>query len=123
MNYLHRLYINYIYMTYRGLRNLWRWKLIIWQDAQFDYTFLLIIMIKKFELMEDLFDNHAGAVGSKKLAREIKIARLLLERIYGDNYTHIVFNREDYKHSEYLIKQDIAYFCGIINKRLRTWWD
>lgn len=123
LDYLYELYVDYIYLPYRGLKNLWIWKGIIWHDRQFDFSFMLRILIKKLKLMEDGFRFHGVCVDAQKIFREIRKVRLLIERIESENYTHKIFNKEDYRHSEYLIKQDIELFTKIINKKLRTWWD
>ncbi len=122
-DYLYRLYIDYIWMTYLGFSNLWIWKKVIWHDAQFDFSFLLIILIMKLKLMEDGFNFYGCALDAKKVAQEIKRARLAIERVEKDDYSYKIFGKKDYNHPEYLIKQDIEYFTKIINKKLRTWWD
>jgi len=124
LDYLYHLYIDYIWMPFNGFRNLWTWKKIIWQDAQFDYSFMLRILIKKLELMENGFRLHGCCTNSERVAKEIKILRLIVERIERDEYVLFErFGKPDYKHGEYLARQDLEYFGKIINKKLRCWWD
>lgn len=122
-DYLYKLYVDYIYLTCCGLKNLWIWKGIIWHDQQFDYTFLLIILARKLELMESDIRDYGHCLYAHRTSEEIKTARLLIKRIEKDDYTYKIFGKKDYNHPEYLIKQDIEYFTKIINKKLRTWWD
>lgn len=103
-----------------GIMNLWQWKKVIWNDRLYDYEFLLIIMKKKLELMENHFRYDGHLVDHVKDANNMKKLILTLDRLIKDEY---IFNTSNYKEEEYLIKQDLDYMCNIIKKHIRSWWD
>ena len=98
---------------------------MIWNDRQFDYTYLLIILTKKLELMEKRFRFCRITTDWEKTAQDIGKLQLVIKRIKKDNYSYNckVFMRKDYRRPEYLIRQDVRYFTNIMNKKLRNWWD
>ena len=80
-------FFNYIrYDVPRGLKNLIRWFPVIWQDRDWDHWFLYSIMKKKLEQMEHLQENHGMSINSKKYAKQIRVCRILLDRLMKDDY-------------------------------------
>ena len=86
-----------------GIHNLIEWFPIIWDDAQWDQSYLLNIMIKKLSLMENYFKNDTLIVESEA--------------------NHIVENIRNCKES--LDKLEQEYFNDFVEnfKHYREWWD
>lgn len=99
---LRRLYFNIHY----GLRNLIRWLPVIWKDRDWDEEYLMIIMQKKLEQMENLHRNHGHAENSEDVANEIKDCIVALSRAMENDYVAEV--REHYIDDiERMIKEDL----------------
>jgi hypothetical protein len=74
-----------LYCLRRGIKNLYRWFPIIWGDRDFDQGYLLTVMEKKLQFMEEFFkSDKAWCAGAKRTAKQIAYARKLLK--YQDDY-------------------------------------
>jgi len=125
-----------------GIKNLYHWFPLIWQDRQWDQSYLFEILRLKLSLMEKYFDSDfLLPTDNKKQAKRMRICRLLIERILIDDYTspfdelnENVENFEETKlgrkrfkweceHKENMIKQDLNLLFKLLNKHIRYWWD
>ena len=50
----------------RGIKNLWFWVPIIWNDRQWDEYHLFKLLAFKFKLMEDFYDSEHAVSADKK---------------------------------------------------------
>ena len=70
-----------------GVRNIKSWLPIIWKDRQYDYSFLLTIMIHKLILMSEFFNSDETYSADAKLyAEQIKEAGAMLNYINNSEY-------------------------------------
>ena len=110
-----------------NITNIMRWIPVLWNNWDWDFCFLLIIMEHKLNRMASRFESKGCAVDSKKMARQIRICALLCERIKKDNYDsgpfwiHSTTNWLYY--TESIIDQDVRLLTKMLNKHMRTWWD
>ena len=75
------------YRLKQGIINLIKWFPIIWQDRDWDYHYIYKILHFKLKNMEEfMLGNKCWSANHKQIAHEIKIAKLLLERLMKDNY-------------------------------------
>jgi len=74
------------YNILHGIQNIIKWFPIIWKDRNFDEYYLLQILYKKFESMEDLHRNHGHLVRSKETANQLKKAMELCRRMIDNPY-------------------------------------
>ena len=79
----------------RGIKNLITWFPIIWLDRQWDQMFFLKVLEKKLKLMEDYFEDGKIIVGTKRVAKQMRICRILIERLKKDEYEDILHDRLD----------------------------
>lgn len=119
-----------------GIKNVVRWTPVIWRDADFDWDFLAQIMEYKLRRMAKCFDEYGHHIGSKRDAKECRMAAELLKRLQEDRYfwnagydpktwetksdrekTHIC------KHADLMAQQDLKCFGDLFVKKLRNWWD
>ena len=70
----------------QGFKNLFRWFPIIWQDRDWDHYFIYSVLRKKLKQMEDFQRDHGIAVSHKKISKQIRICRCLLDRLMKDDY-------------------------------------
>lgn len=70
-----------------GLRNLWYWLPIIWQDRQWDHWFFLKIIEHKLHAMEGFFcDGGTHRIDTEQIADRISYCRILTTRIIQADY-------------------------------------
>lgn len=129
------------------------WYVIRRADHDWEYSFLLELMMMKMGWMEKTIRNGHLA-NREKYADSLKVARLLLKRIFEDNYYEMYKNyypdrikwekqgkywkmnldgySEPKDHIPVVIKHgsepsnmatDLDYFCKVLKKRLFNWWD
>lgn len=70
----------------RGIKNIWKWLPIIWQDRDWDYGFMLKILVFKLENMEWFMRNKGMCVPAVDIADEIKETLIIGKRLLDDNY-------------------------------------
>lgn len=129
------------------------WYVIRRADHDWEYSFLLELMMMKMGWMEKTIRNGHLA-NREKYADSIKVAKSLLKRIVNDDcrlmYWDYYSGKEKWKkvgkhwelnldevlvqkdHIPVVIKHgsepsnratDLDYFCKILKKRLFNWWD
>jgi len=97
--------------TLGGFRNLWRWKKIIWQDQDWDHSYLLRIMEFKMSNMHN-FMSGPDTMGEHdrkdldNLARAVLACRMLRKDWNYDNYPDYVLT-----------------LLNSLNESLTHWWD
>lgn len=114
-----------------GLINLWNWRSIIWNDRDWDYYYLLVLLEYKLNNMSELFKNYGNAVDSKVLAKKLKICSELVKRIKDDNYSERkrakelekVYYKYSYEWVDHQKKYEIELLFRILQKNLLKFWD
>lgn len=77
------------YEVKHGIKNLIKWFPIIWEDRNWDYSFMFAIMEKKFQLMEESFEyGHKFVVGCDKQVKRFKICKEICRRLKDDWWYH-----------------------------------
>ena len=121
--------------TFSNLKNLCRWFPVIWRDKDWDYCYLLDVMEFKLKNMEDFFLDGKNTFSLRKdtlrVAKQLKMARLLVKRIAEDDYIDLLSfegtiwgTKPNYREEEkYLFNQDMELLFKIFKKYLRSWWD
>lgn len=71
-----------------GLVNLWKWKSVVWNDRDFDYYNLYVILQFKLKQMHKRFEKDDVYVNQGKDAKRIKICCLLLDRLTNEFFYH-----------------------------------
>jgi hypothetical protein len=110
-----------------GVRNLYRWIPVIWFDQNFDYSYLLDIMERKFRYMADALEN-GHLLHGKRHARELRICAELCRRMSADDYCLSRGNIHGGTGTTALISmkrstEDARLLGRMIGKHLLTWWD
>lgn len=67
-----------------GFKNLWKWKSIIWNDRDWDYSYLYIILEKKLQgIRKSTIDSNYVVTNE---VRDITICINLIKKIMGEEY-------------------------------------
>ena len=83
-----------------GVKNLIHWFPVIWKNREYDHSYLLIILQKKLELMEEYFRTKSHCMDGDKQANDVKYAILLINRLIKDDYTEIPYKKHVEKFGE-----------------------
>jgi hypothetical protein len=112
-----------------GIGNILYYFPTIWNDRDWDYQYINMVLHKKLSRMEKRFASDKVVIANvEKVAKEIKIARLLLERIlhrnyYGNSKKSSITRKKAFHHTHYMEQQDINYLFDHMKKRIQRWWD
>lgn len=115
----------------QGLKNLWKFRKVVWHFSDGDYSSLLKVM----QVASKELSNHIGGhnIGSraKKSARELVIVSELCRRLATeDQYDYWLRegvkrgpgkSKRHFDHYQYLWKQDQEYLRKMF-KNLPYWW-
>ena len=86
--------------TKQGIKNLFIWFRIIWNDRWWDHHYLYDILRFKLGLMEKSFRKYGHYVGSEKDAYNMKACCDILDRLIADDYHDDAFKEHDEKWGE-----------------------
>lgn len=120
----------YLRRLKKGLSNLKAYFWIIWNDRDWDYEYLLELMVFKLKRMESTIRNGCS-VDADKDADDIKKTYELLEKVIeddylkSDNYKTLSpdLRREAYMNEVYKKISDLRQAFRIIENKLFNWWD
>ena len=116
---------------YKSTLNLIKWIPIIWNDRDWDWYYLIVLIQFKIKKMEKYHRITNGFVGVEQTIKQLNICNHLLQRIKNDNYClnpHYEFlikinRKKAYKWVMEYEQQDMDLLFKIINKHLKYWWD
>lgn len=92
------------YSFIKGIKNLIKWFKVIYSDRDWDYCYLYIILRHKLKTMEDFhYSDDTFAMRSERTAKQIKIARILCERLIDRDYLGNAMMPYDNKYESGLI--------------------
>ena len=127
-----------------GVGNLIRWRKMIWQDRDWDaWTYLLPMMEKKIEQMENCERKFSIHKDKKRWTRQMQTCRILINRLCNDDYipwtfylrekinwrgTGIMIHRLKnpkfaHEHEGYQREQDLDLLFKILRRHIREWWN
>jgi len=88
---------------YRKIKNILSWMPILWENYEWDYVYLLKIIKKKLELMEDFYlhSEQAYSLDSEKTADDIREAIAILDRMIECDYLSVALEKFDEKYPDY----------------------
>lgn len=127
---------------YYGIKNLFQYLPIIWNDRDWDHYYLLHLLEYKLKRMSEYHIKHGITANKAQTARQLKICQLLCKRIKEDDYIQTIDIPQEWLgyfpqltgaqkktitiRWDKAIRQqqaDIRYLTRIINKHLLSWWD
>ncbi len=97
-----------------SIKSLKYWLPVIWQDRDWDYVFIFILLHHKLKGI----DLSKTFIGGNREQKYIEIAVLLLDRIIEDDYSG-----GNWKSDINLKNQDIDYLFHILSKHIQKWWS
>lgn len=110
--------ISPIHNTKQGIKNLIKWIPVIWKDRDWDEYYFFEVIRFKLEQMEELQRCYGNSVNSEQYANEIKLAKLLSERICKGGYLDnaLFWYEKEYSDDDLITFEDIE---GSTSKRIK----
>lgn len=113
-----------------GVKNLFFWFGVIWNNRDWDHTFLYIVLRFKLKRMLNYFEKH-GHSNHTKTIKDIKICISLIDTILKDNFLpdfDILSVHNITKHKFWVIEHKrkqkyIDLLFKIMSKYSIGWWD
>ena len=90
----------------QGIKNLFKWFKIVWNDRDFDYVFILYILKFKLENIAKNIEKYSRHVGNERDVQRIKLCIRLLDKI-GDGYYESEY--QNYCNSDFNIRGDLSF--------------
>jgi hypothetical protein len=94
-----------------------------------DYNFMLKGISSWLEYSAEMHKKEGVLVRSDKTSQQMKIAKMLIDRIteddiyYNDNVVFCGKRGSSYKRILYQKQNDIDYLFDYMKKHLTSWWD
>lgn len=89
----------------RNIRRLRRYLPVIWNNYEFDWTYLTEVMHTKLKLMEEFYESdRPWSMDAKKCLKRIKICRILCERLHTFGYNDMLDLKYHQKEFDKFIK-------------------
>ena len=104
---------------WQKIKHLYYWFPIIWDDRNWDWSYILIILNHKLKSVLDRWEKNQMYIGQSKDTKKIRICTLLLNRLIKDDY---ILNHEG-DMVDYMQQQDKDYLLKLLEKHLFKWWD
>ncbi len=95
-----------------------KWVPILMEDQEWDYGYLLTIMLKKITFMRDHFKEYGITENNDDMVAEMDEAIELLETIINDEYD---YGEEIPPHQQ--AQNDINKVFNLIANCIQGWWD
>lgn len=108
----------------RGISNIIDYAPLVWRTREWDYSYLYEMIIFKLKRMEICLDDTY--LHSEKDAKDIKVARICLERLVDDDLNcecgKVRCTGACYERIDAQRKQDMELFCKMF-KKSGAWWN
>jgi len=79
-----------------GVKNLWRWFWVIWNDRDWDHDFYWKITKKKISQMRDLHVKNMRFVNTPREIEKMNVVLKLIERVQDDTYRSEYYDEKYY---------------------------
>jgi hypothetical protein len=118
---LRRLFnLRWHWVTLRmGVRNLWRFRGVVWRFDTCDYSYMLELMGVAANEMSRGFRERGHCVDAPRRARELAVMSALCNRLAADDYCLMT---RDWKRAEFMANRDVKRLGRVLQK-VRCWWD
>lgn len=112
------LWYDFIY----GVGNLISWAPVIWNDRDWDHSYMWRLLEKKLERMGNGHKKYSPAVDNKKLAKDMLAAAKLCKRMADENYPLNPKAKNPFLKEEQMYEKDLNQFCKLLRGARRWWW-
>jgi hypothetical protein len=90
--------IRIFYNVKNGLRNLWKWRSVVWNDRPWDYVYIFKALRFKLDETQKCIDGNF--VGSEEEASKMRSLIEAIDRIIEDDYVKEEYEKMDRKYGK-----------------------
>lgn len=80
-----------------GIKNIWKWRKVIWHDRDSDFQPLLEILHFKLENMEEHASFHSKNPRADEVARQVRKSKVILQKLKDGIYEDKAFEKHEEK--------------------------
>ena len=133
---------HFLYNLKYGIKNLFKYFKVIWNDRHWDYSFILILLKFKLETIKNSYSKKHYSTDVPYQLKYINICIILLDRLIENNLLEEELNNL-YEGKEFLEfdennipkindiwnrqsiirKKHMKLLMKILESRIETWWD
>lgn len=110
-----------------GIRNLWKYRKVVWDISDADYSSLLSVMEAVSRDIAHHLEVHNITVDAPKRARQLRVVACLCSRLREDDYFHTHFYNAYFHKAKLLSRSRDAYtrdlnYLRHMLRYLPFWW-
>lgn len=106
-----------------GIKNCIKWFPVVWNDRDFDWSYLAIVMQFKINNMANFIEHNKFYAGYKRDVRDMRVCVELLDRLIEDDTQDVENKKLTFTQYEQRISQWQRMVGEILGKRMRKWWE
>lgn len=133
---------HFLYNLKYGIKNLFKYFKIIWNDRHWDYSFILILLKFKLETIKNSYSKKHHSTDVPYQLKYINICIILLDRLIENNFLEEELNNlyegkeflefdennipkinDIWNRQSILRKKHMKLLMSILEKRIESWWD
>jgi hypothetical protein len=111
-----------------GIKNLWRWRKVIYNDRDWDQWYIYEILKTKLQHQSEHFQKHGWTTSAPTHAAEMRECIELIEIVQNEVILDRVlqkdtWTKEDIEAAEEEHNKARKELFDLIEKNIETWWD
>lgn len=133
---------HFLYNLKYGIKNLFKYFKVIWNDRHWDYSFILILLKFKLETIKNSYSKKHYSTDVPYQLKYINICIILLDRLIENNFLEeelnnlyegkefLEFNENNipkindiWNRQSIIRKKHMKLLMKILESRIETWWD
>lgn len=105
-----------------GIKNIYRWRKVLYADRDFDYYFIYEILKTKLQFQADHLDKYHKYATFKNDVKVIRKCIDLIEEVQGEYYLDLACENNDDNLQEKHDKARVELFT-MLSDNIEKWWD
>lgn len=111
-----------------GIKNYWRWRKVIWHDADWDHTYILKIFITKLRFQAKSIREQGIHQNANLDASRMELCANLLEKVQTEYYIDEVLADDNFLDANWdkaIAKHEKAkkLAFALLERHIEQWWD
>lgn len=110
-----------------GIKNLWKWRKIIYKDRDWDQWYIFEILKTKLKFQSQHFCQYGYHISSDRDAQKMQLCIRLIDKVQNEYYIDEVFQHElnDESIMRAVKKHDKAkrLLFKLLERNIEKWWN
>ena len=104
----------------RGLKNLWRWRKVIWNDRDYDYYYIYEVLKQKLIFQRDHLRKYGFHSNSEADANDIEQVIQLIQALQDEKFYDTDAPLEEQINDANAARKKLF---DLLEYRIEYWWD